>query len=133
MIRVRVFADWFMVDGLSQIMECVLIRYLANAPAYYEVVAYAYKHLPEDNKILTAMVHSHCLFFDGESYDVATNDEMHDRSKLPHEFLIDVMVRYMEMRKDDVTKLSLSNFHEHSCEEDTSACELAWESLEFDL
>jgi hypothetical protein len=60
MIRVRVFANRFMVDGLSQVMECVLIRYLFDTHACYEVVAYAYNHLPKGNQTLTKMIHSHC-------------------------------------------------------------------------
>jgi hypothetical protein len=136
MLRVRVFADRFMVDGLSQVMECVLIRYLVDEQACYEVVAYAYKHLPKGNIILTTMVHSHCHYFDGESDNGDYNDEMHDRSKLPHDFLIDVMVRYMEMKmknKGVEESLTLSDFHKHSCKKDTLACKLAWSSLTNDF
>jgi hypothetical protein len=133
MIRVRAFADRFMVPGLSQIMECILSQYLAVQYVYYEVVAYAYDHLPVGSMILKAMIHSHCHFSHRVLW-ATTVDEKQNFSKLPREFLLGAMTRYMEVKHGDaVNELKLSNFHEHSCERDTVACKLVWESLINDI
>jgi hypothetical protein len=133
MIRVRTFADRFMIHGLSQIMECMLSQYLTTSYAFYEVVAYAYDHLPADSMILKAMIHSHCHLSHGVLWATKV-DEKQNLSKLPREFLLGAMTRYMEVKQGDaVNELKLSNFHEHSCERDTAACKLVWESLINDI
>jgi hypothetical protein len=133
MIRVSALADRFMVPGLRHQMECILSQYLTITYAYYEVVAYAYELLPADSMILKAMIYSHCYFCHTGS-ETNNHGELNNLSKLPREFLLGVMLRYEQLKQDDaVDELRLSDFHEHSCEEDTSACELAWESLDDDL
>ena len=114
-------------------MECVLCQYFLGVDAFYEVITYAYEHLPANSMILKAMIHSHCRLFNAESEDYI-NDEKNNRSKLPHDFLIGVMVRYMDITKEGASKDPiLSDFHKHSCEKDTSACRLAYKSLDDDI
>lgn len=133
MIRLRVFADRFIVSSLSQIMECILSQYLTTEYAFYEVVAYAYDHLPADSMILKAMIHSHCFFYH-TGFKNIENGEINKLDKLPREFVVGTMLRYMELKQGDaVDELVLSKFHKHSCDRDTSACELAFKSLVDDL
>lgn len=133
MLSVRVFADRFAVTRLGQVMECVLCQHFLGTDASYEVVAYAYEHLPADSMILKAMVYSHCRLFCVER-EIGDGGKQSDRGKLPHDFLVAVMVRYMEIVKEGASKkLKLSDFHEHSCENDTSTCEIAFESWDDDI
>jgi hypothetical protein len=61
MLKVRVFADRFLIPAFGQIVECTFIGYVVNETCpYYEVVTYAYEYLHPESPILRAMVDSHC-------------------------------------------------------------------------
>lgn len=136
MLRARVFADRFIVPSFGEIVECAILAYFVNVScAYYEVVIYAYKHLPADNLILKAMIDSHCFYFDADDEaEDQTNGEIDTRAILPNSFLVGVMSRYMKIVKEGViNKLYLRDYHDYNSEEDTKACEAASQEVEDDF
>lgn len=134
MLKVRVFADRFLIPAFGRIVECTFIGYIVNETCpYYEVITYAYEHLHPESPILRAMVNSHC-YFSGSDADNDSNGETEARLDLPHSFLINVMDRYAEIVKKEVElKISIRDYHDHSTEEDPDACDAAWGDMENDI
>jgi hypothetical protein len=133
-LTVRVFADRYLIPEFGQIVECTFIGYMVNESCpYYETITYAYEHLCPESTILRAMVDSHC-YFSGSDSDGDLDGETEARLKLPRRFLIGVMERYAKIvkRKDEIT-LSIRDYHNHSSEEDTDACDAAWGNIENDI
>jgi hypothetical protein len=117
MLRVRDFADHYLIPALGQIFECAFIGYMANeSRPCYETISYAYENLCLKCPILQAMVDSHCHFSKSDS-DGDVDGELEARSKLPHCFLINVMNRYAKIikSKDELT-LHIRDYHNHSSE-----------------
>jgi hypothetical protein len=79
------------------------------------------------------MVDSHC-YFSGSDSDGDLDGETEARLKLPQRFLINVMERYAKIikRKDELM-LSIHDYHNHSSEEETNACDAAWGNMENDI
>ena len=131
---VRVFADRYLIPAFGQIVECTFIGYMVNESCpYYETITYAHEHLCAENPILQAMVDSHC-YFSGSDSDGDLDGETEARLKHPRRFLINVMERYTNIikRKDELT-LSIHDYHNHSSDEETDACDAAWGDMENDI
>lgn len=136
MLKARKFADQFLVTAFGNVVECALvIHFVEEDFAFYDVVTYAYEHLRYGSPILTAIVHAHCLRFDdyAEMTDKSSG-EIDTRKNVPLEFLEDVMLRYMRITKEGVkNEMQLCDYHEHDSAAETNACYEAWLETENDL
>jgi hypothetical protein len=102
-----------------------LIGDLVDGAVYYEAVIHAFANLPARDSILELMVDSHCKDFD-EDQDNEDNGEMERRSKLPHEFLLRVMLRYGRLMSDgELAQADLDpcNYHRHVSDEEREQCQ----------
>jgi hypothetical protein len=102
-----------------------LIGDLVDGAVYYEAVIHAFANLPARDSILELMVDSHCKDFD-EDQDSEDNGEMERRSKLPHEFLLRVMLRYGRLMSDgELAQADLDpcNYHRHVSDEEREQCQ----------
>ena len=129
-----VVADRYLIPEFGQIVECTFIGYMVNESCpYYETIIYAYEHLRPESPILRAIVDSHC-YHSGSDADGDFKGEMEARKHLPQDFLISVMERYAEIvkRKEEI-KLNIRDYHNHSSEEETDACDAAWGDMDNDI
>lgn len=119
-IKACEFGDRFLAHAFRAVSESALVDDLvvANRAPYYDSIMYAHQHLRTNSPVLKAMVDAHCYGFIEQS-DTERNGELKLRSQLPHEFLVNVMVRYMRLQLPLKKKpLHRCDYHGHTSSED---------------
>lgn len=106
-------ASAFREAAESTLIDCLVVF---KRSVFYETIIYAYEHLPANNLVLQAMVDVHCRDFAEES-DTELNGKLELRSKLPHNFLVDVMLRYMRWRNENWKPLDRCDYPRHASDD----------------
>jgi len=93
----------------------------------YELIISAFGKLHTTCPILAYMVDSQCSRW-YEEMDTGNEEEMKLRSKLPHDFLVRVMIRYSQLVKDPSLKqLDRCSYHTHTSKKERTNCKRKWE------
>lgn len=97
--RWYVFADWFLVSGMKNVvMDPAYAYYLLDAP-FYETVAYVFVNLPHQDPYLQLLVDTQCKNREDED---GLFLEPSDIDGLPLTFLYRIMQRYRGLRKEKI-------------------------------
>lgn len=121
--------------GCQELLYTINNHYVHNnltgLPWLAEII-YAFSNIPLDRRILKLLVDAHCAYSipHGEtSYD--DERELHD--KLPHKFLLRVLNRYADLRRDCELRggwiddgeedLKVCDYHEHASVEERMECQ----------
>lgn len=120
-LKTCVLGDRLMTLNFHRIVSNAFIDNMIRIrrPPYYKVINYAYKNLPQDNKILDLLAHQQCYRWHEDSDGKPGDGEFELRSQLPQSFLFRVMVRYSKGR---VTEPDPCGYHEHASEEEEKTC-----------
>ncbi|XTI89530.1 hypothetical protein V2W45_1241817 [Cenococcum geophilum] len=119
-----IFADMYDVPGLRrQVMDRI---FAASVLPKYAVVVLAFAKLPTTTPLCRFFVDVYCQRFRESDDD---ESERKQREKLPHEFLLGVMLRHAKimgrLRAKEMTssyKLHMCDYHEHETEEERQLC-----------
>jgi len=122
--KALVFGDRMLSPLFYRMVRGSLIDHVIEKSAYYEAVSYGFARLPKDHAILDLLVEMHCRAF-RDSSDTAGNGELELRTKLPHDFLMRVIIRYSQIAElvlpdDDIEPC---DYHGHADEEEKKQCQ----------
>ena len=91
-VRCVIFGDSYAATEFQFECERELITKLVNdGVPYFETTILAFPNLPPTNNLLRAMVDSHVYGYEDHNDNA---DLIKMRAKLPHDFLVQIMVRY---------------------------------------
>ena len=110
-------------------MNAYLVTYTGSDSDYlptYETVIEAFELFPETSPICKFFVDIYCERF-RPNYDDYKEKQL--RSKLPHEFLVNCLLKSSELRSNavgdgDLCRLDPCDYHEHSNTRERVKCEL---------
>lgn len=119
-----IFADMYDVPVLRrQVMDRI---FAASVLPKYAVVVLAFSRLPTSAPLCRFFVDVYCQRFRESDDD---ESERKQREKLPHEFLLGVMLRHAKimgrLRAKEMLpsyKLNMCDYHEHETEEERQLC-----------
>jgi hypothetical protein len=121
-MKVLVVADRIIAPIFKQAAYNKLVSdAIVNETPAYEPVIYAFANLPTDSPILTLLVElQYREYRIGD--DTSENGELERRRKLPHDFLVRVMLRFTQSREDayDDEDLDPCDYHEHAIDKEES-------------
>lgn len=96
LLKACIFANRFLIADFERIVHNLLIDHMVDfGCSTYEHFIFAYENLPEDSLVLKLMVEMQCLRWE---LDFDGDEEKQRRLDLPKEFLVQVMVRLVELR-----------------------------------
>lgn len=118
-LKVCVFADRFLVPALKKAVHNFFINdHSDNSSApRYEIVIYAFKNLPENDKILDYLVAKHVVKWNAT---MDQGQELELRQDLSRDFLLRVMVGYGGREKSN--ELVACDYHIHDSDEERENC-----------
>ncbi|CAN9306628.1 unnamed protein product [Alternaria sp. RS040] len=100
LLKACVFADRFLFVDFERIIHNLLVDLILDCEcAMYKHIIFAYENLPKDSPILELMVETQCLYW---STRLDNEVEAQSRLNLPKEFLVQVMLRFAELRDRDM-------------------------------
>ncbi|KAF1830870.1 hypothetical protein BDW02DRAFT_633298 [Decorospora gaudefroyi] len=120
---------WYAVDDVQQdgpLTALVLANRIIAPPltAHYEFVIYAFANLFSERPILALLVELQYRRF-CETHDTKENGEMARRHRLPHDFLLRIMLRLGQANRDGDAEADLNpcDYHGHASEEAKKQCQ----------
>lgn len=135
MIKACAFADRIMAPGFLRALEYKLIDHfiVLKTDACYKIVIYAFAHLPPASPVLRAMIDAHCFNF--EEWMEKEYDEVNLRAKLPHTFLVCVMLRYSKLLQSKKKRVWLDrcDYHDHKTKDEKEECHKTAPGLTCDI
>ncbi|CAN9298872.1 unnamed protein product [Alternaria alternata] len=100
LLKAYVFANRFLIADFERIVHNLLIDHMVDfGCSMYEHIIFAYENLPEDSLVLKLMVEMQCLRWE---LDFDGDEEKQRRLDLPKAFLVQVMVRLVELRDRNI-------------------------------
>jgi hypothetical protein len=122
-LKVYVVADRL---GAQEFLAMVNNDYMdsnIDRTPWYENVIYAFSNIPSGRRILRFLVATHCALSCPDGDDSMEGEE-ELRSKLPREFLLQVMMRYQVINTEENWNdaLRACDYHEHASEEEREKC-----------
>ena len=119
-VRCVIFGDSYIATRFQIACEHSIIADLVHAGVYLESIILAFAKLPSTNNILEAMVDSHVHYYN-EVEETVSDKELH--AQLPHDFLVQVMIRYSQVAKKQVkTTLHECDYHHHANDQEKDGC-----------
>jgi hypothetical protein len=115
-----VFGDRFGAPRFKQDAHNLFVDLYQVAP-FYANVNYAFENLSENDELLRFLVDTHCLYWFPELDD---EEEKTLQKQLPNSFLLQVMYRTYEIRKNPAktVRLDICSYHHHMSNEEREAC-----------
>jgi hypothetical protein len=126
-LKVLIFADRILASLFKRSVHNRLLDDAIDAETpCYELIIYAFANLPADSPILTLLVELHYRHFELDD-DTVENGELQLRQKLPHEFLLRVVLRFARDRKERYVNDELipCEYHVHATDKEEKKCEKA--------
>lgn len=126
-VRCVIFGDSYAATKFQIECEREIITNLVNdGVPYFEPIILAFANLPPTNNLLRAMVDSHVHGYEDDNENA---DHIKMCAKLPHDFLVQIMVRYSQVAHKKVeAALHACDYHHHANNKEKTGCHAAEEA-----
>lgn len=120
-LKAYVFGDRFMAQKFKDHARNLCVNLVGEASPFYELVIYAFPNLCADDPLLDFLVDMPCLLWD-PTCDRGEQPALRD--KLPNHFLVRVMLRNFELKKQPIAieDINLCSYHVHDSKEEREDC-----------